>query len=91
MVHFNGIIHGVALRTGAVTTDLRQDVWRYEITHNTVVPGGLQWGILTTDTVHPCHGEPPPCYPYTHGNYMIANSFARGITDAVRTRERVQQ
>jgi hypothetical protein len=83
MVHFNGIVNGVVLRTGAVKTDLRQDVWKYEVAHNTATPTGLQWGILTTD---PCHGEQRPCNPYTHGNYMIANSFARGIIEAVRKR-----
>jgi hypothetical protein len=86
MVRANEIIARVAHLSGATLTDLRKDVCEYELAFNTVAPGGLIWGILTTDSANPCRTSQPPCTPDTHGNYMIAESFARGLIDALRKR-----
>lgn len=86
MVQANDVISRVAALSGATLTDLRKDMMEYELAFNTVAPGGLIWGILTTDSANPCHTTKPPCNPNTHGNYMIAEAFARGLSDAVRKR-----
>jgi hypothetical protein len=73
-------------KTGAVFTDLRADVLAYEASHNVRTPKGLTWGILTSDQTHPCLTDAPPCNPFTHGNYIIANAVARGLIQALRSR-----
>lgn len=80
-------IVNAAMSTGATLVNLRATAREYLLRHNvrTGDKGGLEWGILTADTVHPCHGS-PPCDPHTHGNYLIADGFAKGIIDAVSSR-----
>jgi hypothetical protein len=83
---YSSVVAAVAARTGAVFVDVRTDAVAYVQAVNVGVSGGLEWGVLTVDTVHPCQAELPPCLPHTYGNYVIANAFARGILQALQDR-----
>jgi hypothetical protein len=69
-----------------------QDFEAYEHAYNIYPPGGVATGVLTVDGVHPCEvvsDEYPFCPIYTHGDYAMANAFAKTLLQVVGERRRV--
>lgn len=67
-----------------------QDFEAYEAQYNVYPAGGVPNGVLTVDGVHPCEvvfSTYPYCPFDTHGDFMMANSFARTLLELVKGRK----
>ncbi len=71
------------------TALLSQRFEEYEHAYNTLPAGGIPFGCLTVDGVHPCEVTSdayPFGPPHTHGNYMMADVMADSLLQLVAQR-----